>query len=199
MVIMDEIKVTCETIISSDIEAIIDSCNAVCHEYCQEFAKAYVKAKDAQEIEKSHVFHFLSLVCSLSLHSSDANSPFQPCAVIGATKTVTSSDFTPAQCKILSDLCSRIVNPELAARVADLAWATTAQNFNARIAIKKYIESMKVLYYTFRYERPTNLISSKNFTRAWRRSRTKKEKKGNAPFRPQKSTPYGISRGQGAR
>lgn len=146
MFVMDEIKVTCESIINSDIEAIIDGCNETCQDYCQQFTNAYLKAQEDSEIGKSHVYQLLSLVCSLRLRSSNADCPFEPYATSSSIKTVMPSDFTQNQCEVLGEVCSHINNPELAARVADLSWITT-KNFNAaKIAINKYIESSKSTY-----------------------------------------------------
>lgn len=146
MSIMDEITVTCESLINSNVEAVIDGCNEACQDYCQQFAKAYAKAKEDNAIEKSHAYQFLSSVCSLLLRSSNADSPFEPYAIVDSVKTVMPSDFTQNQCEVLGEVCAHIINPELAARVADLAWVTT-NNFNAaKIAIKKYVESSNSTY-----------------------------------------------------
>ncbi|ARB90768.1 DUF4209 domain-containing protein [Legionella longbeachae] len=146
MLIMDEIKVTRESIINSDIEAVIDGCNETCQDYCQQFTQAYLKAKENCEIEKSHVYQLLSLVCSLILRSSNADYPFEPYAIFGSVKTVMPSDFTQNQCETLGEICSHISNPELAARVADLSWITTKNFKAAKIAINKYVESSNSVY-----------------------------------------------------
>ncbi len=87
------------------------------------------------------VFHLLAYCTASSLDSASRTEPFPWMVAEGTSRILISSDIPDRESTLLSDLAKTARDPELRARLADIAWLTLRDHHMACIAIDSYLES----------------------------------------------------------
>jgi hypothetical protein len=136
-------ETTLENLLSSGYEDIIAACESDPNKYYTALSKAGAEAIAKGMASQGFALGFIVAACSLMLRPSNLQSPFSPCIIYeDKTTSFKSSDFSKAQGILLAEFASSVKDPELAARLADLAWVVRRGNpITAKIAISNYIKA----------------------------------------------------------
>jgi hypothetical protein len=142
-------NLTLDILNSCEYQQVISDSESEIHQYCIALGKASLIASKNKEHEKEIALKFLSNICSLQLNSKDMEKPFSPFIILSNnTASTTLADFSDDDANLLSALAPNVKNPELAARIADLAWTIKKNGHFSTIiiAINNYINSVDSIY-----------------------------------------------------
>lgn len=137
--LIEEMEITSESVKNSEYEEILSSCNSNYHDYHMALYQECTLLYKESKTEKFHVLNFLRKVCSLSLISQDAKSPFQKIITRDKNEIITAEYFTENQRQLLNDFSLFEQDAELAARISDLAWVINKDRNAAKFSIASYI------------------------------------------------------------
>lgn len=87
------------------------------------------------------ISQFLSACTSGWLDSSSKDMPYHPMFVHGTSRTPIPDDIPDSELALLSELARKSRDPELRARLADIAWLRLRDHRMALLAIDSYLES----------------------------------------------------------
>ena len=152
--LIEEMEIASEGIRNSEYEKILSGCNSNYHDYHMALYQECMLLYKEGKTEKFQVINFLRKICSLSLVSQDAKSPFKKIITRDKNEIITAEHFTENQRQLLNDFSIFEQDAELAARISDLAWVINKNRSAAKFAITSYIAAADNPYCTQQwYER----------------------------------------------
>jgi hypothetical protein len=135
--------VTVEDFGEVDIEAPIrELCVADPARMCSAYSQSAVAVSKDGNSRAQRVYSLLSAVCGINLRPSNQAAPWVPMWTLASgTRSATPDDFRGAQTEAFSSIVSRIENPGLRARIADIAWCNNRRDGrSAAAAIDAYCD-----------------------------------------------------------
>lgn len=132
---------TIEALRNCGYESHIAQCETNTLDYSSTLFKASAASREKGDEGAAVALQLLSAACSLNLNPVNTREPFKPFAIFNGLRTAILGDFTKEHGKLFVELAPEIIDSELAARLADIAWLTARGINSANIAINNYIKS----------------------------------------------------------
>jgi hypothetical protein len=128
-----------------DLEAPIRGLDlADAHEFYMAYQRAHAAALAANDEACQLVYRLFGDLCGIMLQSSDTGNVWCPIFVLAnGSRSAIPEDFREEQTATLAAVVSRIENPALRARIADIAWSNNRRDgASAAAAIDAYCDSV---------------------------------------------------------
>ena len=124
-------------------EEAVDSAYAKkCSAYFESFRDKITETAERGDEQQQNVFTVMWAATSLHLNNpSDESNPFCPIATGTGFRFAEVDDFTDEHLEVFGKLISRIKDPELRARIADIVWVRNRSHKVAEQAVGAYLES----------------------------------------------------------
>ncbi len=139
---LEQPSLTAEDFLSFDIGALLASAaRQDCGSYYPLFLGRAAEGREASDVTGERVFTFLGDACSLVLTPESRNQPFRPLFSSTTASSPALHDLPIDALNAVVAVVPAITDPELRARMADIAWIRLSDHKMAQIAISAYIES----------------------------------------------------------
>jgi hypothetical protein len=112
-----------------------------CDDYFVPFGKRAETLESEGNVELAAAFRFLGIVTSQQLKPDNRNQPFQSLWAMQAARPPIVDEITDAQIEAVALVVADASDPELRARLADVAWIRNRDHRLARVAISAYLEA----------------------------------------------------------
>jgi hypothetical protein len=111
-----------------------------CNDHSVPFGKRAEILESEGKVELAAAFRFLGIVTSQQLKPDNPHQPFQSLWVMESARPPILDEITDDQIEAVAHVVTDVADPELRARLADIAWIRNRDHRLARAAISAYLE-----------------------------------------------------------
>jgi hypothetical protein len=124
-------------------EKVLDDCKEkeIFH-FAGAFRREAFKAENNNDAVRAAIFYFLYEIASIGWEPDSTVNVFRPqCTFSDGKRTRIPSDYSEQEAELIRDLVATSIDPEIRARLADVAWERKRYYPCAKAAVEAYLES----------------------------------------------------------
>ncbi|MCY4557253.1 MAG: DUF4209 domain-containing protein [Chloroflexi bacterium] len=126
--------------------ALVFSESRECHSYSKAFRERAQECERDDQSVYSRAWSLLECITDIMFHPGDKAEPFRPMAQWENNRTMVPADLRGEPANTIFEIGMQIQDPELRARLLDVAWEANHNHTAAETAIPAYLESARNLF-----------------------------------------------------